>query len=225
MQSKRFHQARALALAAALVGWNGLASPRVPPRWHPVPHAVLGAALVALTRAPLGLRRPALPAGLRLGSAAAAAVITAVAAATAVPAVRQAMAARPPTGPAARWLLLGIPVGTVWSEEAAFRGALGTLGDDAFGPLGGQVLQAVAFGLSHFGVAMQSISSETPAPPPARPLVLGTMLVTGVAGWAFDRLYRRTGSLAASMLAHLAINEAGAVAVLAVQRWAAARPR
>ena len=48
--------------------------------------------------------------------------------------------------------------------------------------------------------------------------VLGTVLVTGAAGWAFGLLYERSGSLAASMLAHLAINEAGALAALAVQR-------
>ena len=42
----------------------------------------------------------------------------------------------------------------------------------------------------------------------------GTVLVTGAAGWAFGRLYERSGSLAAPMLAHLAINEAGALAAL-----------
>ena len=47
---------------------------------------------------------------------------------------------------------------------------------------------------------------------------MGTVLVTGVAGWAFAWLYERSGSLLAPMLAHLAINEAGAVAALAVQR-------
>jgi membrane protease YdiL (CAAX protease family) len=48
--------------------------------------------------------------------------------------------------------------------------------------------------------------------------VLGTVLVTGVAGWCFGWLYDRTGSLAAPMLAHLAINEAGAVAAVLVRR-------
>jgi len=47
--------------------------------------------------------------------------------------------------------------------------------------------------------------------------VAGTVLVTGIAGWLFARLYERSGSLAAPMLAHLAINEAGAVATLVVQ--------
>jgi membrane protease YdiL (CAAX protease family) len=51
--------------------------------------------------------------------------------------------------------------------------------------------------------------------------VIATVLVTGVAGWFFGLLLERSGSLAAPMLAHLAINEAGAVAAVAVQRRSA----
>lgn len=40
------------------------------------------------------------------------------------------------------------------------------------------------------------------------------------AGWVFGVLAERSGSLLAPMLAHLAVNEAGAVAALAVQRFA-----
>jgi hypothetical protein len=97
----------------------------------------------------------------------------------------------------------------VWSEEAAFRAALGTVADGAFGPSWGRLVQATAFGLSHV-----SDARRTGEP------VLGTVLVTGVAGWAFGWLYARSGSLAASMFAHLAINEAGALAALVVQRRA-----
>jgi membrane protease YdiL (CAAX protease family) len=105
-----------------------------------------------------------------------------------------------------RWLLLGIPLGTIWSEEAAYRGALGTVAADAFGTTGGRFVQAAAFGLSHVADAR---STGEPVVP--------TVLVTGVAGWVFGWLYERSGSLIAPMLAHLAINEAGAVAALAVQ--------
>ena len=42
--------------------------------------------------------------------------------------------------------------------------------------------------------------------------------MTGLAGWVFGWLAERSGSLLAPVLAHLAINEAGAVAALAVQR-------
>ena len=206
MRPKRI---RALALAAALVG-GSLLVPRMPPRWHPLPHAVLGTALAVITRAPLGLRPPALWSGLRLGLAVATPVTLGVAAATALPPVRVAMAERELPDAAARWLLLRIPLGTVWAEEAAYRAALGTVATEAFGPTGGRLLQSAAFGLSHIADAR-----ATGEP------VIGTVVVTGAAGWLFARLFERSGSLAAPMLAHLAINEAGAVAALAVQRRAA----
>lgn len=202
-------QIRALALAAALVG-GSLLVPRMPPRWHPLPHAVLGTALAVVTRAPLGLRPPALWSGLRLGLALATPVTLGVAAATALPPVRVAMAERELPDAAARWLLLRIPLGTVWAEEAAYRAALGTVATEAFGPTGGRLLQSAAFGLSHIADAR-----ATGEP------VIGTVVVTGAAGWLFARLFERSGSLAAPILAHLAINEAGAVAALAVQRRAA----
>ena len=201
-------QIRALALAAALVGAS-LLVPRMPRRWHPLPHAVLGTALGVVTRAPLGLRPPALWSGLRLGLAVATPVALGVAAATALPPVQVAMAERELPDTAARWLLLRIPLGTVWAEEAAYRAALGTVATEAFGPTGGRLLQSAAFGLSHIADAR-----ATGEP------VIGTVVLTGAAGWLFARLFERSGSLAAPMLAHLAINEAGAVAALAVQRRA-----
>ncbi|RAV16961.1 CPBP family intramembrane metalloprotease, partial [Mycobacterium colombiense] len=96
---------------------------------------------------------------------------------------------------------------TVWSEESAYRGALAAAGSAAFGARGGRLLQATAFGLSHVADARAT----------GEPLA-GTVLVTGIAGWLFGWLADRSGSLAAPLLAHLAINEAGAVAVLGVRR-------
>ena len=203
----RSKQIRALAGAAALVGWSSLIAPRIPRRFQVPLHAALSAALVVSTGAPLGLRPPAVWRGLRLGAATATVVSVGVAESTRIPRVRADMAARELPEPLSGWLLLRIPVGTVWSEEAAFRGALGTLAAEAFGPTWGRVLQAAAFGLSHV--------------PDAKAMgepVAGTVLVTGVAGWAFAWLYERSGSLLAPMLTHLAINEAGAVAAAVVQR-------
>ena len=130
-----------------------------------------------------------------------------VATTTALPRVRTAMAERDLPENAARWLALEIPAGTVWAEETVFRGALHTLAVRAVGPALGRLLQAIAFGLWHIPDARKEGES-----------ILGTVLVTGLAGWAFGWLAERSGSLLAPMLAHLAINEAGAVAALAVNR-------
>lgn len=145
--------------------------------------------------------------GLRLGLTAATAVTAAVAASTAIPAVRAGMAARELPPSLWKWLLLDIPIGTVWTEETLYRGALGTVAAETLGPGRGRLLQAVVFGLSH-------IPNARGAGEP----VLGTVLVTGAAGWVFGWLATRSGSLLAPALAHLAINEAGAVAAVLVQR-------
>lgn len=198
---------RALLLATALVAWSGVVAPRLPARWLVPVHAALGAGLVGLTSAPLGLRPPQVWRGLAHGVLAAAPVAIGVAAVTPVPRVRAGMAERVLPEPAAGWLLVRIPVGTVWSEEAAFRGALGTVAADAFGPRWGRLLQAGAFGLSHVADARGAGEPVT-----------ATVVVTAAAGWVFAWLRDRSGSLLAPMLAHLAINESGAVAALLVQR-------
>jgi membrane protease YdiL (CAAX protease family) len=129
-----------------------------------------------------------------------------VAGSTALPSVRVAMAERTPPAAPVAWLVFQIPVGTVWSEEIAYRGALATLAAAGFGRRQGRLVQAAAFGLSHIADAR-----ATGEP------VIGTVLVTGAAGWVFALLAERSGSVTAAMLAHLAVNEAGAAAALAVQ--------
>ncbi|MGV0851908.1 Rv0804 family intramembrane glutamic endopeptidase [Mycolicibacterium phlei] len=195
---------RAVATAVALVGWSFVA-PRV--RFHPIPNAALGTGLYALARPPLGLRPPSLWSGLRHGLAAGGVLAAAIAATTLIPSVRRGMAARELPDKPLRWMLLDIPVGTVWPEEVAYRATLGTTAETAFPGPRGRLLQAVAFGLWHI---MDARITRNP--------VLGTVLITGVGGWAFGWLHARSGSLLAPMLAHLAVNESAALAALAVQR-------
>ena len=173
--------------------------------------AGVGGLLVLVTRAPLGLRPPRLWAGLRLGSAIGAVAATAIAVTTSVPAVRASMSDRDLPASVPGWLMLRIPVGTVWAEEAAFRAALAHAGagagSTAFGSSGGRLLQAAAFGVSHI--------------PDARAMgepVVAVVAATGIGGWLFGWMADRSGSLAAPFLVHLAINEAGALAALAVHR-------
>ena len=203
---------RALTLATGLVVWSALVAPRVPAKALVPLHAAGSAGLVTLTNVPLGFRPPPLWRGLRLGIVAASVVSAGVIATTGLPRVRSAMAERELPEPVTGWLLVRIPVGTVWSEEAAFRGVLGTLAEEAFGPSWGRLLQASTFGLSH-------VADARGAGEP----VVGTVLVTAAAGWVFGWLHSHSGSLLAPMLVHLASNEAGALAALAVQRRAVRR--
>jgi len=202
---------RAVGLATALVGWSFTAGLQHPWRRHPVAQAALGTALAVVSRAPLGLGRPHARAGLRLGLATAGLVAVGVGVGSTVPRVRAAMAVSALPARPWHWLAVEIPLGTVWSEETAFRGALATTAAAGFGPVGGRAVQAITFGLSHIPDAR-----DTGAP------VLGTVAVTGLAGWVFGLLAERSGSLLAPMLAHLAINEAGAVAALALRAAATA---
>lgn len=201
---------RALALAGALVAWSATAGLEVPGRRHPVVQAALGTGLALGARSRLGLRGPQLRAGMRWGALAATAVSAGVAVTAAVPPVRSAMATRPLPRPGWKWLAIEIPLGTVWSEEMAYRAALGTLTTAAFGPALGRSVQAGAFGLSHIVDARAT----------GEPLV-GTVVVTGLAGWAFGWLADRSGSVLAPVLTHLAINETGAVIASLLQRRSA----
>ena len=206
-------RARALGLACALVGWSFTAGLEHPWRRHPLALAALGTALAGVSRARFGLGPPQLGPGLRLGAAAAGLVAAGVATGSALPQVRAAMAQRELPARPVHWLAVEIPLGTVWSEETAFRGALAAVAADGFGPGAGRLLQAASFGLSHVPDAL-----ETGEP------LLGTVLVTGLAGWGFALLAERSGSLAAPMLAHLAVNEAGALAALFLRRVGRSRP-
>ncbi len=182
-------------------------TPRLPTAWRVASQAGVGVLLVLATRPRLGLRPPALRSGARLGSVAAAVAGGAVAASAWLPPVRASMATREVPASIPGWLLVRIPVGTAWAEEATFRGALTAAGSDAFGRRGARALQAIAFGLSH---VVDARSAGEP--------VLPTVLATGAAGWVFGWLAERSGSLAAPMLVHLAINEIGAIGALTVRR-------
>jgi membrane protease YdiL (CAAX protease family) len=201
-----FRRFPAFGLAAALVGWSFLAL-RIPAQWRTPLQAGLAGLLVAATRVPLGLSPPRLRAGSRLGLVVGAVAAAGVLATTSVPAVRLSMNGRKLPPSASAWLALDIPLGTVWAEEAAFRAVLAAVGTRAFGCSGGRLLQAAAFGLSHIADARATGEPVVP-----------TVLATGGAGWVFGWLAERSGSLAAPIMAHLAINEAAAAAALTVQR-------
>lgn len=205
MLRQRRNAYRAVALATGLVGWS-FVGPRIPTPWRTLIQVGGGSLLMMATRTTgatmAGLTPPRLWSGLRAGLPVAAAITAVVAASTAVPSVHTAMTAREVPESPSGWLALHIPLGTVWAQEVAFRAALPAATGVAGTPWA-RLLQAVTFGLSHIADARGAGDPVVP-----------TVLITAVAGWLFGWLADRAGSLAAPICVHLAINEAGAVAVL-----------
>jgi uncharacterized protein len=191
----------AVALAAVL--W-GAAQPRVRFGTHGRTWMSAGVGLCAvaaarasgMNRSELGLDPSRIPAGLRWGGAVAAVTLTGYAVALAVPGAHQrfAGAGRERRDDFHAWVWVHIPVGTVLAEELLFRGVLT--------PLVSPPVHAAAFGLWHVRPALATGES-----------VPGTVAVTALSAIGFDQLRRRSGSVVAPMLAHLAINVGGAVAV------------
>lgn len=127
----------------------------------------------------------------------------------AIPPIRRQLAGTAHRGPAvstAEWAALHIPGGTVFSEELVYRATLTPLLERTLGSTG-TWLGALTFGLSHIRAAR---SAGDPVP--------GTVAVTTLAGAVFDQLRRRTGSVTAPALLHLAINGGGALAPFAARR-------
>lgn len=196
------------AVAAAVVGWGAvLPATRIGPRGRAVLSATVGTAAVFAARAAgvergmLGLDPRHLVSGARWGLAAAAVPLAAYAGMLAVPSLRARLVdeARAERADFYEWVGLHIPFGTVAAEELLFRSVLAAL----LGPgTAGSGLHAAAFGLWHVQPARD-----------AGHHVLGTVLVTGLSAVVFDRLRRRSGSVLAPALLHLALNVGGAVAV------------
>jgi membrane protease YdiL (CAAX protease family) len=149
-----------------------------------------------MNRTELGLDPARIRSGLRWGGAVASAILAGYTLALAVPSVRTRIADSAGAGRDDfwTWITLHIPVGTVLAEELLFRGVLT--------PLVGPAVHATAFGLWHVRPAM--IAGDS---------IAGTVAATGLSALAFDWLRRRSGSVVAPVLAHLAINAGGAAAV------------
>ncbi|WP_280272951.1 CPBP family intramembrane glutamic endopeptidase [Nocardia wallacei] len=137
--------------------------------------------------------------GLRWGVGAGAVVVAGYAAALAIPPLRARITTftdRAPEVPLAEWVLVHIPIGTVYSEELIFRGTLDPL-------LGrpGNWLSPLTFGLWHIHPARAAGDN-----------ILTTIAATTAAGTAFSYLRRRTDSTTTPALLHFALNAGGAVA-------------
>ncbi|MFD0361650.1 CPBP family intramembrane glutamic endopeptidase [Nocardia sp. GCM10030253] len=150
--------------------------------------------------------------GLRYGLASASVVVAGYSAAVAIPEVRRRLrqfADRGPDVTPAEWIVVHIPIGTVYSEELIFRGTLDPLLDNTFGSRAGILLGASTFGLWHIQPA-RAAGDSVPA----------TVAATALGGLVLGMLRRRTDSATAPALLHLAINAGGALAPRLAVRWA-----
>jgi membrane protease YdiL (CAAX protease family) len=193
---------------AALAGYHELRRLVIPDRLHFATNtamiAVMAgvAATATMTAEELGLSRAAVPKGLRYGAMAAGAV-GAVVGLAAVLGVDPTGAigdhASVSGGEMLFQVFVEIPIATVLLEELAFRGVVGGLLDRLVSPRWAIACTSLAFGLWH--VSPHSFTSVDRAGG-----ALGTIAATMFAGFCFHLLRRRSGSLAAPMLAHWGTN-------------------
>lgn len=217
----------AIGVVAALTASNVMTN-RVLPRWAYVPWNVgVATALVWWARtvggcstAELGISRRHLWGGLRWGGAAAGIVVTGYALGATAPATRPLFrddrAERCSPAELAWRVLIEIPFGTALAEEVAFRGVLPAMFRRRFAAeehwaVRADVSAAGLFGLWHvlpaFGLAeanptLQSMSDTTGA----AAAIAGSVASTTAAGLLFTWLRNRSGSVAAPVLLHGAIN-------------------
>jgi uncharacterized protein len=219
-----------VATLAALLATNVLGR-GVGPAWH----AVIGAGLVivlaliaawaGLSAADLGLARRSAGRGLRWGAVAAAAAVVAAALAYAVPPARDVVAGTSDTSSSSALaaVVVLIPLGTVLPEEFAFRGVLWALLRRDHGAGVATAVSSGLFGIWHVLAALTGSAANQAATAALGSgggggtvlRVIGTVLITGLAGAVLCWLRLRSGSLLAPIMAHWAVNGMGTLLVLA----------
>ena len=181
--------------------------------------ALVGLArLSGLGASELGLRPADLRRGTRSGAVAAVPIVAGVAAALAVPRTRALLADEKITGTgraeAAFETLVRIPLETALAEEIIFRGVLLGLGLRTRSPVGAVVSSSIWFGLWHVYPTLGSIGRGGGGklvgdqPHGVGGATIAVVVSTAAAGAAFAALRLRSGSIAAPVIAHAALNMA-----------------
>jgi membrane protease YdiL (CAAX protease family) len=217
-----------LGAAALTLAWGALSHRFLPARARPAAGVGAAVGLAALARVwdadarTLGCDRRDLAAGIRWGAGTAGVIVAATAAARAMDrrgaAFQDARVSEASTAEALGHLLIRIPIATALTEELVFRGVILGLGLRDHDRRRAMILSALAFGLWHIGAALHperqaataGVVGEHLAPVPV--VVLGDVAATTIGGLAFGWLRLRSGSIAAPVMAHTALNASAYVA-------------
>lgn len=116
--------------------------------------------------------------------------------------------------------LIRIPIATALAEELVFRSALPSLVSGGSPSVAADVMSSVWFGLWHVLPTLKSLDtnaagSRLTRSSHRRATVVGVVGATTLAGLGFAWLRRRTGSIAAPVIVHAAVNLTAFVAVRA----------
>jgi membrane protease YdiL (CAAX protease family) len=189
---------------------------------------VAAARAAGLTGRELGLGRAELRRGARFGLLAAVPGVAGVGTALAIPRVRQLLADEKITGSApgeaAFETFVRIPLETAISEEVIFRGVLLGLALRNRSTLGAVVSSSLWFGLWHVYPTVGSLergaggTAVSRGPGARAGATAGVVAATTAAGLGFAGLRLASGSLAAPVLAHAALNMAAFAGVRVVIR-------
>ncbi len=222
------------ALVAGTAVWNVLQNVVLPRSTYTWLNAAATGGVLAvgrrlgLTRREMGTSRDTLGRGLRvgavLGAGAVAVVAVGVLASPTRGLFRDARAAEMGGGQLVYEAFVRIPLGTALFEETLFRGLLLGWFIRREGTGKGVAVSSVLFGLWHLlptweaTALYQEGALRTDGSWEAVAVVVGGVAATAVAGAGLSWLRLRTGSLAAPVLVHAAINAAGLVAAWVVMR-------
>lgn len=218
-----------IAVVALVVAANLLQNRVVPDAWHVLTGPLLALAAVLLARragaswALLGLDRRYQGRGLRLGLVAVgvvAAVLVVVAALPGGDAVfEDERVVDRSAGAVVYAALVRVPLATALTEEVLFRGVAYGLLARRLGAWRAMLVESALFGLWHVLPTLATVRDNPVTQDLGAPsAVAGAVATTFVAGLVFTWLRRRSGSVAAPWLAHVATNGLTLLVALAVTR-------